>query len=179
MPNQYFIGITPPPDYLAKVEHFQRKWINFLGVEPHITLKAQGGLSPDKKWIEKVENVCKKIHPFTLTVAEPHYFGDNILYLSVTCDQLFPLHEAIVKAISPPEELIKHYFELDDYVGHLTLGKEQYGISKSDLKDIELLAKQELTPYPTFKVESIRIYELKPSNKRYEPYLDLPLGANL
>lgn len=179
MPNQYFIGITPPHDYLTKVEHFQRKWINFLGVEPHITLKAQGGLTSDKKWIEKVENVCKRIQPFMLTLSKPHYFGANILYLSVTCDQLFPLHEAIVKAISPPEELIKHYFELDDYVGHLTLGKEQYGISKSALKDMELLAEKELSPYPTFKVKSIRIYELKLNSKRYEPYVDLPLGADL
>lgn len=179
MPHQYFIGITPPQDFLSKVEHFQRRWINFPGVEPHITLKAQGGLTPDKKWIEKVENVCKRIQPFRLTLAKPHYFGANILYLSVISDQLFPLHEAIVKVISPSEDLIKNYFELDDYVGHLTLGKEQYGISKFELKDMELLAEKELTPYPTFKVESIRIYELKPGSKRYEPYVDLPLGADL
>jgi hypothetical protein len=32
-----------------------------------------------------------------------------------------------VQEISPSEDLIKQYFELDDFVPHLTLGKEQDG----------------------------------------------------
>ena len=46
MTPPYFIGIAPPAEYLERVEHFQRKWMNFLFVEPHVTLKAQGGLTP-------------------------------------------------------------------------------------------------------------------------------------
>ncbi len=178
MTPQYFIGIVPPTEYLERVEHFQRKWMNFLIVEPHVTLKAQSGLTPDKKWIKKVENVCKKGMPFELSLAKPEYFGDNILYLSVKSDQLYALHEALVCEIGPSEDLIKQYFELDDFVPHLTLAKEQFGLSKQELKDMALGADKDLTPYPTFIVESIRVYELNTETKRYEPYLDLPLGDN-
>ena len=125
--------------------------------------------------MEKVENVCKNGTPFELSFAKPEYFGDNILYLSVKSDQLYALHEALVREIGPSEDLIKQYFELDDFVPHLTLGKEQFDLSKQELKDMALSAENELTPYPTFIVESIRVYELNTDTKRYEPYLDIPL----
>lgn len=174
--REYFIGIVPPQEYLERIERFQRKWLGSLGVEPHITLKAQGGLTPDKKWIDQVEKACLTIKPFQITLGNPMYFGGNILYLSVNSNHLLHLHQKIVKEISPSDELIKKYFELDDFVGHLTLAKEQYGLSKQDLKDMEELAVKELTPYPTFDVHFIRIYELDIENQRYEKYLDIPLN---
>ena len=143
-----------------------------------MTLKAQGGLTPDKKWIENVKNSCKKISPFELSLAKPEYFGDNILYLSVKSEELYSLHEALVREIGPSEDLIKQYFELEDFVPHLTLGKEQFDLSKQELKDMAHLAEKELTPYPSFIVKSIRVYELNTETKRYEPYLDIPLGEN-
>ncbi|WP_226658981.1 2'-5' RNA ligase family protein [Pseudalkalibacillus hwajinpoensis] len=176
MPSQYFIGITPPPDYVKKVEKFQHYWLDPLIVEPHITLKAQGGLTPDRGWVEKVKTVCKSTQPFTISLAKPNYFGDNILYLSVLSDELYPLHEAIVKAISPSEQLIHQYFELDDFVAHLTLGKEQHGLTKEELSDMAHAAEKELTPYPTFLVKSVQVYELRPNSNRYEPLLEIPLG---
>ncbi|PFG12240.1 2'-5' RNA ligase family protein [Bacillus sp. es.036] len=176
MPSQYFIGITPPPDYQKKFKYFQHKWLEFLIVEPHITLKAQGGLTPDKEWIVKVKTVCKRTQPFPITLAKPNYFGDNILYLSVLSDELYPLHEAIVRAISPPPKLINQYFELDNFVAHLTLGKEQHGLTKEALSDMAHAAEKELTPYPTFLVKSVQVYELSPDSKRYEPLLQIPLG---
>lgn len=176
LPSQYFIGIAPPHDTLTKVERFQQKWLDFLGVEPHVTLKAQGGLTSDKKWIESIETVCQNTQPFLLTLDKPAYFGDNILYLSVVSEQLYSLHEAIVKAVSPSEELIKQYFELEDFVPHLTLGKEQYGLSKIQLQEMERSAQKELAPYPTFKVDRIRVYELTSDSERYEPFLELSLG---
>ena len=176
MTPQYFIGISPPYDYLKRVEHFQHQWLHSLIVEPHITLKAQGGLTPDKKWIEKVKTVCKRTQPFTITLGKPNYFGDNILYLSILSDELYPLHEAIVRAISPSKEVIKQYFELDDFVAHLTLGKEQHGLTKEELSEMAHAAEKELTPYPTFLVESVQVYERRPGNNRYEPLLHIPLG---
>ncbi|WP_273851894.1 2'-5' RNA ligase family protein [Guptibacillus spartinae] len=176
MPSQYFIGITPPLDYVKKVENFQHQWLDSLIVEPHITLKAQGGLTHDREWVEKVKWVCKSTQPFTISLAKPNYFGDNILYLSVRSNELYPLHEAIVKAISPSEQLINHYFELEDFVAHLTLGKEQHGLTKEELRDMEDAAEKELTPYPTFLVKSVQVYELRPNSNRYEPLLEIPLG---
>ena len=182
MKVEYFIGIVPPEKYLQQLVHFQSRWIKQVGVEPHITLKAQGGLSPDKKWIDKVQKVCNTFKPFEISLEEPNYFRDNILYLSVKSDEIHRLHQKIVHEISPPEYLIQRYFELDSFVPHLTLAKEQYGgnistgLSKEELKDMEKSATKELKPYPTFKVNFIRIYELQLKKQKYEKYLDLALS---
>ncbi|MBT2636668.1 2'-5' RNA ligase family protein [Bacillus sp. ISL-39] len=182
MKVEYFIGIVPPEDYLTKIIQFQSKWVRHLGVEPHITLKAQGGLAPDKKWIDKVQRVCENFNPFQVSLGKPMYFGDNILYLSVSSHELHQLHEKIVQEILPSEELIQQYFELDAFVPHLTLGKEQYGgnistgLSKKELKEMESLADIELSPYPKFEVNFIRVYQLNNEKQRYEKYLDITLG---
>ncbi|MHC8521039.1 hypothetical protein ACPJHQ_06580 [Rossellomorea sp. H39__3] len=42
MKKEYFIGIVPPEEYLERVQQFQNRWMGNVGVEPHITLKAQG-----------------------------------------------------------------------------------------------------------------------------------------
>ena len=182
MKVEYFIGIVPPEDYLTKIVQFQSKWISEFGVEPHITLKAQGGLTPDKTWINKVQRVCENFQPLQVSLGKPMYFGDNILYLSVNSNELHQLHHKIVQEISPSEKLIKQYFEQDAFVPHLTLGKEQYGgnistgLSKKELKEMESLADIELTPYPEFGVDFIRVYQLNNEKHRYEKYLDFTLG---
>lgn len=181
MTKAYFIGIVPPQQYLKRIQHFQSKWIKVSGVEPHITLKAQGGLTPDKEWIEKVERVSEKCKPFELSLDAPAYFGDNILYLSVHSNRLHDLHKEIVAAISPSDHLIEQYFEGDAFVPHLTLGKEQYGgnistgLTKQQLKEMKQTAEEELTPYPEFEVTFIRIYERSDEEKRYVKYMDIPL----
>ncbi len=84
--------------------------------------------------------------------------------------------------ISPSEGLIKQYFELDAFVPDITLGKEHYGgnistgLSKQELIDMEGLAEKELTPYPNFEVNFIRIYELNVEKQRYDKYLDISLS---
>lgn len=179
--KEYFIGIVPPEEYMERIEHFQRKWMNLLGVEPHITLKSQGGLTPDKEWIDKIKEVCENFKSFHLSLDKPMYFGNTILYLSVNSNDLHNLHREIVREISPSDDLIPQYFELDDFIPHLTLGKEAYGgsistgMSKQELNDMEKLVEKELTPYPTFEVTFIRIYELNNEVQRYEKYLDIPL----
>ena len=181
MKKEYFIGIVPPKEYMERIEHFQRKWMNHLGVEPHVTLKAQGGLTTDEKWIDKVKKVCENFKSFQLSLDKPMYFGHTILYLSVTSNDLYNLHQEIVQEISPSEDLIKQYFELDDFVPHLTLGKEVYGgsistgMSKQELNNMEKLVDKELTPYPTFEVTFIRIYELNNEMQRYVKYVDISL----
>lgn len=182
MKVEYFIGIVPPKEYLERIVHFQSNWIKQSGVEPHITLKAQGGLTPDKKWIEKVQKVCDTFKPFQVSLDKPKFFGENILYLSVNSSYLHKLHLEIVQEISPSEDLIKQYFELEAFVPHLTLGKEQYGgnisagLSKKELIEMEKLAIKELTPYPDFEVNFIRVYELNIEKQRYEKYLDISLS---
>ncbi len=63
---KYFIGIVPMAEYKSKVSAFRSRWGNNNTdevVEPHITLKAQGGLTKDLKWLSKVKRcVLKLIH---------------------------------------------------------------------------------------------------------------------
>lgn len=102
--------------------------------------------------------------------------------MSVRSNSLHELHQKIVKEVSPSEVSIKQYFELDDFVPHLTLGKAQYGgnvstgLSKKELKEMERLADIELTPYPQFEVNFIRVYELNNGKQRYERHLDISLS---
>lgn len=182
MQKEYFIGIVPPEDYLSRIEEFQSKWIERSGVEPHVTLKAQGGLSADREWIEKVKDVCVNVKPFQMTLDRPAYFGDSVLYLQVRSEELVELHHRLVEVISPPNDVVKTYFEGDEFVPHLTLGKEEYGggiskgVSKQDLKEMEQQVQENLTPYPTFEVDFIRIYELNKSERKYEKLQDIALG---
>ncbi|MCJ7842509.1 2'-5' RNA ligase family protein [Lederbergia sp. NSJ-179] len=175
---QFFIGIVPSIEYKLKIIEFQQRWKNNIiteAVEPHITLKAQGGLTPDIKWISKVKEVCSQFQSFQISLSKPMFFGDDVVYLSVNSKELYTLHNRIVRKISPTNDLIKKYFELDDFVPHLTLGQTYYGLTKHELRDMAKLAKKELSPFPTFAVSFIRVYKEIETNK-YEKYLDIPFS---
>lgn len=174
---QYFIGIVPPDDLKKKIVKFQQQWENnrlVEGVEPHITVKAQGGLTPDMKWLEKVKKICESFLSFEVMINNPKFFGEDILYLSVDSDELIKLHEILVETVAPSKELIKHYFELAEYIPHLTLGQTHFGLTNLELNDMAIKATEELTFPLTFKVECIRVYESKESSK-YLKLLDIPL----
>jgi len=178
---QYFIGIVPPDNYKKRILKFQQKWDNnelFNAVEPHITVKAQGGLTSDKNWLSKVKKVCKSFSPFHLSINEPKYFGESVLYLSVDSENIDELHREIVNVVAPEHNLIKKYMELEDYVPHLTLGQTNFGLTSKELKDIGDNAVRELSPYPTFEVNFIRVYQEVEANK-YIKHLDIPLQNRL
>ncbi|WP_340023403.1 2'-5' RNA ligase family protein [Paenibacillus sp. FSL K6-1096] len=175
---QYFIGIVPPPEYSAKILQFQNHWpSNCLSqiVEPHITVKSQGGLYSDLDWMQYVKKACSTFTKFELSLTSPIFLGDSVIGLGVQSQQLLELHRSLVKAVSPPPELITRYFELDSYLPHLTLGQTRWGMKDTELLEMEALAKTELTPFPVWTVTHLRVYaEIQPD--RYVPYDDIALG---
>ncbi|WP_185960043.1 2'-5' RNA ligase family protein [Planococcus soli] len=174
---QYFIGIVPPAEFKNKIIEFQQKYSSrkiTAGVEPHLTLKAQGGLAEDKAWIDQVKMICASFSSFKLIISDPQLFGDDILYLSAHSPELFNLHNKIVQVISPTQETIKKYFEAEDFTPHITLGKTVYGTSQKELIDMKIQAEKELGPYPSFEVTFIRIYE-ESEFGNYTTYLDIEL----
>lgn len=174
---QYFIGIVPPEDYKKRIITCQKQWEHnqLTNVsEPHITVKAQGGLTSDESWINKVTFVCDRFPKFNVSLHGPKYFGDCVLYLSVHSEKIYELHRHIVNAISPNQDLIKKYMEYDDYVPHLTLGQTNFGLTSTDLKEMEANANRELSPYPTFEVNFLRVYQEIEENT-YIKHLDIPL----
>lgn len=174
----YFIGIVPPENELKKLKEFRNQWpanrIDDL-VEPHITLKAQGGLSADESWLGNVKEAAAEFPAFPIQLGEPRFFGEDILYLSMDSPELQDLHEKLVKAAGATPEQVEQYFELDHFVAHLTLAKRVYGLTREDLKEMAAAAREELTPYPAFMVESIRVYRKSEGQQRYAKYMDVLL----
>ncbi|QHJ69141.1 2'-5' RNA ligase family protein [Planococcus halotolerans] len=175
---QYFIGVVPPESELEKLKEFRNQWpanrIDDL-VEPHITLKAQGGLSADESWLENIKEAAAGFPGFPVQLGEPRFFGEDILYLSMDSPELQELHETLVKAAGATPEQIEQYFELDLFVAHLTLAKTAYGLSREELKEMAAAASKELAPYPAFTIESIRIYRKSDGQQGYVKYMDVPL----
>ncbi|MBP1997026.1 2'-5' RNA ligase [Paenibacillus eucommiae] len=58
---QYFLGIVPPNEYKEQIVKFQNRWSSnriLDVVEPHVTVKAQGGLNQDLVWMNKIKETC-------------------------------------------------------------------------------------------------------------------------
>ncbi|BFT72421.1 2'-5' RNA ligase family protein [Paenibacillus sp. P36] len=113
---QYFIGIVPPDDYKEQISSFRNQWAsNRLRdvVEPHITVKAQGGLTEDMRWLENVRLTCSLFQSFKLTLSEPATFGTAVTFLSVETNKIYDLHNRLVESVSPTPDLIKRYLELE------------------------------------------------------------------
>lgn len=175
---QYFIGIVPPKEYLQRIVDFQKRWTNNRlpeVVEPHITIKAQSGLTTDMKWLNKVREVCFSFPRFKMSLAAPATFGNAVLYLGIESNQTYKLHRRLVETISPSVEQIERYMELDRYIPHLTLGQTRWGINEFQLNEMKVEAISSLAPYPTFTVSQIRVYrEVTPD--KYEPFEDILLN---
>lgn len=175
---QYFIGIVPPNEYKEQIALFCNLWhSNRLRevVEPHITVKAQGGLTEDLIWLEKVREVCSSVQSFQLSLTEPATFGNAVVFLGVQSKKIYEFHKQLVETVSPSPELIKRYFEWDNYHPHLTLGQTYWGMKESEIIEMEIASRNALAPFPTFKVTYVRVYkEIEPN--KYEPFEDILLA---
>lgn len=176
---QYFIGIPLPDDLKKRIVSFQKSFENNkvpLMVEPHITVKAQGGLSEDKSWIPSIENVVKNYSVFEVSFTDVDSFGEHVAFLVPSSGkELIGLHKILVDTIRPNAELIEKYFEGDNYHFHLTLAGTSWGMTSEELISVKKRAKNELLDLPKFTVSFIRVYERKDSDKPYERLLDIPL----
>jgi len=178
---QYFIGVVPPDEYQRRIVAFQKRWSNnrlYEVVEPHITVKAQGGLTLDLDWLDRVKDVCESVPCFRLFLTEPQLFGNEVLYLGTKSQEVVELHRRLVNAVSPVPELIQQYFELELYTPHLTLGQTYWGMTESELEEMRYEARTDLMPFPTFVVTFVRIYREMEPNK-YEPFKDIQLSESL
>lgn len=175
---QYFIGIVPPAEYQHKIKEFQKPWIE-EGTEPHITVKAQSALTPDLEWLPKVEEVCLLTEPFKVSLSDPDFFGESVLFLSVISGGIDSFHTALVHKIAPSAESINQYFELEHYVPHLTLGQRSHGVSREQLIEMHAKSEKVLSPYPSFVVSSVRVYRQERIGQKYTKYIDIPFGETI
>lgn len=175
---QYFIGIVPPDEYLERVVSFQKSWSsNGLPdvVEPHVTVKAQSGLTLDMAWLEKVKVICSSFSNFQLSLSEPALFGNEVIFLSVQSKELLELHKKLVNAVTPSKEQMQRYSELDLFTPHLTLGQTYWGMNQSEIAEMKSEAGYVLAPFPTFTVSYVRVYKEVQANN-YQLYEDIQLA---
>jgi 2'-5' RNA ligase len=72
---QFFIAVCPPENFKQKVISFMKEYDPSY-VNPHITVKAQSGLTPDKKWLKSIEDTCKSFPRFNISIGPPKYISD-------------------------------------------------------------------------------------------------------
>jgi 2'-5' RNA ligase len=168
-PLQFFIAVVPPEPCKTLISQaFPSK------IEPHITIKAQGGLTVDQRWIEAVRSVAGRFRLLHVNLGEPRLFGDKVLYLSVLSEDLVRIHSALVDAIGPADNLVKSYFEGELYVPHLTLKMLK---GTEDVGGLLNAAESRLSPYPEFTSSWIRVYRQDSVDGPYRALIDVPLGA--
>ena len=176
---QFFIGIVPPDEYKQLIVAFRNRWSsNGLRevVEPHVTVKAQSGLTTDLSWLNKVKETCSLFPSFQLSLAEPSSYGTAVTFLSVESKDIYDLHKRLVEAVSPLPELVLFY-ELDGFHPHLTLGQTLFGMETSEVEEMKEAAKHSLAPFPTFDVTYVRVYkEIEPN--KYVPFEDIQLAGS-
>ncbi len=174
---KFFIGITPPQETRDQIIAFQRSFLNNLlpdKIEPHITVKAQAGLTEDTAWIGKVESVAKTCSRFSISFDGIGTFDDTVVFLKpVISQQLIDLHRKLVEAINPDAEELKNYFELDRYNPHLSLGGKGWGLQAEELSNLKNMAKTELANVPPFEVTFLRIYRQSLLDGPYEMFKDI------
>lgn len=178
---QFFVGIVPPNEYKQQIVKFQQRWDSntmWKLVEPHITVKAQSGLTPDLAWLDAIRRVCASFAKFTISLSHPETFADAVAYLSVQSTELRLFHEQLVAAVSPPPEVMRRYMEMDQFIPHLTLGQTHWGMSSREIMEMKANASIELAPYPSFVVDFIRVYQ-ETAKDVYTPYEDIPLADNI
>ena len=159
----FFIGLPLPPNFARKVLKFQRKYENnsLPGiVEPHITVKAQGGLSEDLEWLSPVRKVIESTISFEVKVGKPNTFAGKAVYLSVQSEGAKLLHRELVISVSPSEDEIAAYYEMDSYVPHVSIAILEDNLDSDTLERIREDASKTFTGSFSFVVESARIYGL-------------------
>lgn len=171
----FFIGVTPPEDIQQRIVRCQMAFSGELVVEPHITIKAQSGLTADRAWLKPVEAFLRQQTPFRVELNGPRWFGDEVLFLGVHSPGIHKIHDALVRLVNPDEKLRHQYFEDVAFVPHLTLGETRFThISKETLRSMETRANRDLIDLPPFPVSFARIYQQANPNEPYTTLLDVP-----
>lgn len=174
----YLITIVPPPDYSAKIEAFQRtlkgnKLPDF--VPPHVTVKARDGLTDDKLWLDSIKTAVSAVKEFSVKVNGPAFFGDKVLYLSITAPEIKHIHQTILDIVQPDPSLQEQYYEGDKFTPHITLADAFYENTPEELQALSQEVEKHLAPYPTFITSFLRVFEKESDLVPYHALGDLPL----
>lgn len=168
-----FLGLTPPPDYSARVEVF-RQSIRHRITAPHVTVKAPNGLTPDLVWLPAVREACASTQPFTVRVEGVRSFGRRVIYLAVHGEGVRDLHVSLLDAVAPAQR--SQHEGRGAFTPHVTvvLAWEELGVTFDEALE---RARAELTEGVTFTARAVDVYRKPRPGAAYEVELSLPLST--
>ena len=170
----YGIAIVPPASISNVIRGIQDQFGD-LGIEPHITVKAQGGLGPGLAWLNKVKEIARNTAPFPISLGPASTFGNEVIYTSINSPDLATLHHRILNTLNISEEIIARYFEGEDFTPHITLGMTRAGFNNRDFLKIKELADKEFGRSDVkFDTDFMRIYKFE--GGQWGKYEDIYLG---
>lgn len=156
---EYGIAIIPPSNISCEISTIQNLFGN-NGIEPHITVKAQGGLTPDLDWLKEIRRIASSFQPFKVTLSQAETFGNDVVYISVISLELIQLHNEIISRISPPQNIIEQYYEGDQFTPHLTLGMVRNGFDYNDFPEMKNMTDKFAKDGVSFTADFLRVYQL-------------------
>jgi 2'-5' RNA ligase len=148
---QYFFALTPPLEIQEKIaEAFPGP-----GVEPHITVKAQGGLRVDTKnlWLPRITHLARRTEAIEIELGPMRTFGESVLYISVRSVGLKKFHDELVRVVGVTAAEAATYYEGKEWVPHLTL-RQGVGLQVDDFEDEARM----LTSVPRFSCRSLILF---------------------
>lgn len=156
---EYGIAIIPPESISKEITAIQNRFGN-NGIEPHITIKAHGGLTSDLNWLKDIKEIASSFMPFKVTLTQAQTFGNDVVYISVFSPELIRLHKVIISQISPPQHIIEQYFEGDQFTPHLTLGMVRTGFDYNDFPEMKNKSDDFTKEGISFTANFLRVYQL-------------------
>jgi 2'-5' RNA ligase len=127
-----FLAIVPPREIADVIQDLQRRIGVDTSVLPHVTVKAQPGLSLDGSWRHAVADALARRGRAHLSFTAVDWFGSGIVYLAVS-DAATELHWTILHAVESVVRGDRFEYDGDAYVPHLTLGAEFAGATGHQL----------------------------------------------
>lgn len=166
-----FLGLVPPPALALQVTTWRQALGHQMTSEPHVTVKAQPGLTPDLEWLPRVEAACRAFPHFPVTLSGVRTFADQVIYLAVEAPAIEDLHLALLAAAPSPEP--SPFEGRGAYVPHLTLAMADGPLP---FHEALIQARQTFIHPVTFEVSFVRLYGQSAPGEPYAAERDLPLG---
>lgn len=169
-----FIAVVPPEPITSDILRLRRAAGLDTAVFPHVTVKAQPNLGSPGLWRPAVRDALAAIAPFDVTLGDVDWFGDGIVFLSVS-DEVVRLHRVVLDAIEAVVQGNRFEYEGDTYVPHLTLGAAFVGETREQLRQLAEAACGR--QWPSFRVHEVVEFRRERRDEGYMPVSTYALRA--
>jgi len=159
--------ITPPQDQIERIRTLQVECGVSTDVVPHVTVKAQPGLTDRSRWVQPLRERLRRHRPFALRFIGVGQFGEEIVYLGVGGNGIRRLHNTILDVLDRLGVEERFEYDGESYEPHLTLAASFAGADATALREIGLRARR--LNVPSFEVGAIIELHRPGRGELYQP----------